>query len=141
MNPAGDHYQADAFYRSVYRRLVGMMLVLAAAVMPVLWIRYRASLALSFLAGSVVAILNFHWLKRTIEAMGEQIVATGAGPSRSSAVGRFMLRYFLIALVAYVILKSSANSLYGLFAGLSLPVAAILIEAAYQLYRALRAEL
>ena len=52
---------------------------------------------------------------------------------------RFCLRYLLIAFAAYVIFKSSADSLYGLFAGLSLPVVAILIEAVLEVYSALRA--
>jgi len=52
---------------------------------------------------------------------------------------RFFFRYLLIALAAYVIFNSSAESLYGLFAGLSLPVVAILIEAVLEVYSALRA--
>jgi hypothetical protein len=51
---------------------------------------------------------------------------------------RFVLRYVLIAAAAYAIFKSSDMSLYGLCAGLSLPVGAVLIEAAYAMYGALR---
>jgi hypothetical protein len=50
-------------------------------------------------------------------------------------VHRFLLRYFLMALVAFAILTVSRESLYGLFAGLFLPVAAILCEAAYEAYK------
>jgi hypothetical protein len=129
----------DNFYRTVYRRLVAMMMVLAVAGLPMIWIRYSAGVTLSFLVGAVIAIVNFHWLRRTIEAMGDQIVSTGTTPSRSGVVLRFMLRYFLIAVAGYVILNSSANNLYGLFVGLSLPVGAIFMEAAYETYKALRA--
>ena len=45
---------------------------------------------------------------------------------------RFLLRYVLMALGAYVIFTVSPASLYGLFAGLFLPVAAIACEAAYE---------
>jgi hypothetical protein len=41
-----------------------------------------------------------------------------------------------MAIVAFVILTVSRESLYGLFAGLFLPVAAILCEAAYEAYAA-----
>jgi hypothetical protein len=43
-----------------------------------------------------------------------------------------------MALAAYAIFKFSPASLYGLFAGLFLPVGAIMCEAAYELYAALR---
>ena len=45
---------------------------------------------------------------------------------------RFLLRYVLMALGAYVIFTVSPASLYGLFAGLFLPVAAIACEATYE---------
>jgi hypothetical protein len=41
-----------------------------------------------------------------------------------------------MAIVAFVILTVSRESLYGLFAGLFLPVAAILCEAVYEAYAA-----
>ncbi len=50
---------------------------------------------------------------------------------------RFLLRYVLMGVGAYVILSVSPASLYGFLAGLFLPVAAIACEAAYELYVAL----
>ena len=52
-------------------------------------------------------------------------------------VFRFLLRYILMAVRAYVILTVSPASLNGLLAGLFLPVAAILCEAGYEVYAAL----
>lgn len=132
---------AEAYYRRVLRRLFMTMAALTLLLTPAIWIRYRAAEALSFLFGSVVAIANFYWLRRTVEALGHAFASAGRKPSGTGVVARFLLRYVLIALVAYVILKGSAASLYGLIAGLSLPVAAILIEAVYETYRALRAGL
>ena len=135
----GQTETAEDFYRGVLRRLFLTMAALALLLMPAIWIRYGAAEALSFLLGSVVAVVNFHWLRRTVEALGRAFDATGRKPSSARVVIRFLLRYVLIALVAYVIVKSSAASLYGLIAGLSLPVAAILIEAVYETGRAIRA--
>lgn len=129
---------AQDFYHSVLRRLFFIMGALVLLLTPAIWIRYRAAEALSFLLGSVIAIANFFWLRRTVEALGHAFEATGRKPSSAGVVARFLLRYALIALAAYVIFKSSAASWYGLVAGLSLPVAAILMEAVYQTYRALR---
>ena len=50
---------------------------------------------------------------------------------------RFLLRYALMGIAAYVIFTVSPASLYGLFAGLFLPVAAIACEAAYEVYVAI----
>jgi small-conductance mechanosensitive channel len=132
---------AENFYRSVLRRLFLAMAALALVLTPAIWIRYGAAQACGFLLGSVVAIANFYWLRRTVEALGHAFAATGRKPSSARVITRFLLRYVLIALAAYVILKRSPASLYGLIAGLSLPVAAILIEAVYETSRTLRAEL
>jgi hypothetical protein len=81
--------------------------------------------------------LNFHWLKRVVTALADRITAAGHPQSSKGIVLRFLLRYFLMALAAYAIFTVSRASLYGLFAGLFLPVAGIACEAAYELYVAL----
>lgn len=137
----GETETAEDFYRSVLRRLFLAMTALVLVLTPAVWIRYRAEQAFGFLLGSAVAIANFYWLRRTVEALGHAFEATGRKPSGARVITRFLLRYVLIALTAYAILKRSPASMYGLIAGLSLPVAAILIEAVYETCRALRAEL
>ena len=87
-----------------------------------------------FALGGVIAFLNFHWLKKVVADVAEVTIQSGNPGSGRGIVQRFLLRYFLMALVAFVILTVSRESLYGLFAGLSLPVAAILCEAAYEAY-------
>jgi hypothetical protein len=85
----------------------------------------------------VVAYLNFHWLKRGVEGLADRIVEAGRAQSGKGIVFRFLLRYVLMGLVAYGILTVSPVSLYGLLAGLFLPVVAIACEAAYEAYMAL----
>jgi hypothetical protein len=70
-----------------------------------------------------------------VARLAELTVQSGAPASSRGVVHRFLLRYFLMALVAFVILTVSRESLYGLLAGLFLPVAAMFCEAAYELYR------
>jgi hypothetical protein len=114
------------------------MIILAALGTPMLWAKYHRALALSFALGCAIAILNFYWLKRTLVSLVDAVALGGQRRSAASVLLRFILRYVLIALAAYGIFKSSATGLIGLFAGLSLPVGAILMEAAYATYRALR---
>jgi ATP synthase I chain len=130
---------AEEFYSRIFRQLMAIMVALALALTPAVWTTFHRRMGLSFAAGSLIAILNFYWLALTIRAAGVKAEVSGGRSGRSGVMLRFMLRYFLIALAAYVIFRSSADSLYGLFAGLSLPVGAILIETVHEIYRALRA--
>jgi hypothetical protein len=130
---------ADAFYARIFRQLMAIMAALALALTPAVWIRFQRTTGLSFAAGSLIAILNFYWLALTIRSAGEKAESSGGRRGRAGVMLRFMLRYLLIALAAYAIFRGSADSLYGLFAGLSLPVGAILIETGLELLRALRA--
>ena len=131
-----DGHAEEAFYAEVYRRLVTIIALLGVTgtIMAGIW--YGLLMAATFFVGSVIAVINFHWLKHTIEALGGRL------PSRARAawgvVFRFLLRYVLIAAGAYVIVKSTTNISYGFFAGLAIPAGAIVLEAMYETYRALR---
>lgn len=127
----------DAFYSGAYRRILRLAVVLGAVVLPLLWYRFGGAFALGFAAGAVAGLLNFVWLKQGVAALADTVVRTG---SRSTAgiVARFLLRYGLLALLVYVIFRGSAQSTYGAFAGLFLPIAASMGEAAYEAWVALR---
>lgn len=87
-----------------------------------------------FVLGCVIAYVNFHWLKRVISAFVDRAAGTENASTGQGIVFRFLFRYVLMAIGAYAILTVSPASLHGLLAGLFLPVAAILCEAAYELY-------
>ena len=130
--------EAEQFGQRIYARLVRFMYILAGLAAPVTWIIYGWAFALFFVIGCALAILNFYWLKRTLEALVDRTISSsGAKPSSAGVIARLLLRYVLIAVAAYVIFNSSAMSAYGLFAGLCLPVGAIMMEAAYQAGREL----
>lgn len=137
--PAAPHgREDDAFAANVYRRIFYSMTVLLIVAAPLLWAKYGRGMALSFALGGGIALVNFYWLKRTLAALVEAVAVAGKKRSATGIIVRFMLRYVLIAVAIYAIFKSSAMSLLGLCAGLSLPVGAVLIEAAYAIYGALR---
>jgi len=71
-----------------------------------------------------------------VSALSEHATDEAKPRSSKGVVLRFLFRYFLMAAVAYAIFSVSPASLYGLFAGLFLPVAAIACEAAYEAYAA-----
>jgi hypothetical protein len=83
-----------------------------------------------FLAGSLASYLNFRWLKRLVEALGSD--ASGKPPRARAAI--FVgLRYLLLAVGGYVILKSSVVSLPAALAGLFVSVAAVILEIIFEL--------
>ena len=129
---------SDAFYSGAYARIIRFMIALGIVATGAVLVRFGIAPAGGFVVGCAIGFLNFHWLKRVVSAFADRATATGEGQSSTGVVARFMLRYFLIALAAYAIFTISRDSLYGLLAGLFLPVGAILVEAGYELYAALR---
>jgi ATP synthase I subunit len=126
--------QTESFYSDAVRRIPRFMIVLAVALSGVGWIRLGWRVALGFACGCAVAYLNFHWLERVVNALGERSMQTAYRQSSGGIVFRFLVRYFLMAAAAYAIFSVSPASVYGLFAGLFLPVAGIACEAGYELY-------
>ena len=129
---------SDAFYSRALPRIRRFMLALAVPLAVFICLRFGWKLALGFVVGCAIAYVNFHWLKRVVMGLADKVTASGKRPSGAGIVLRFVGRYFLMALAAYAIFKISPASLYGLFAGLFLPVGAIMCEAGYELYAALR---
>jgi len=129
---------SEAFYARALPRIRRFMLGLALPVAVFIILRFGWKLALGFVVGSAIAYVNFYWLKRVVMGLTDKVIATGKRPSSAGIVLRFTGRYLLMALAAYAIFKVSPASLYGLFAGLFLPVGAIMCEAGYELYAALR---
>ena len=114
------------------------MLMIAVVAVAASWLRFGWRIALGFGCGCAIAQLNFYWLEKVVAALAERAAGSEQSQSGAGVVFRFLVRYFLMALAAYAIFSVSPASLYGLFAGLFLPVAGIACEAAYELYAALR---
>lgn len=104
---------------------------------PAFWI-YGWVGATGFAAGAVVSALNFRALERSVEALGERIVNQQSRERGGRIVLRFLLRYALVAIVAYVIFRGSALAFRGFLWGLCLPVAAMMIEAGIEAFAAFR---
>ena len=131
-NPGSEFYYSGALPR-ISRFMIVLAFVSSLAAWPLCG--WRVALGVAF--GCAISYLNFHWLKRVLTNLADRLSTTEPRRSSKGIVLRFLLRYFLMGLAAYVIFGVSPASLYGLFAGLFLPVAAIACEAAYEAYVAL----
>ena len=123
------------FHGHALDRIRRFMIVLGIAALITAQAFFGWRIALGFALGGSIAYLNFHWLKKVVAGLADLTIQSGAPASSRGVVHRFILRYFLMAFVAFAILTVSRESLYGLFAGLFLPVAAILCEAGYEAYK------
>jgi hypothetical protein len=127
----------ESFYSGAVARIPRFMIALAVVLTTAGWLRFGWRVALGFACGSAIAYLNFHWLERVVSALADRATQTAYRQSSGGIVFRFLVRYFLMAAAAYAIFSVSPASVYGLFAGLFLPVGGIACEAGYELYAAL----
>jgi ATP synthase I subunit len=130
--------QAEQFYSGAIRRILRILAVLAVALIAPVWLAFGAASALGFAVGAGASWLNFHSLARGVESLADRIVNAHSQERGAMVVARFLLRYVLVGIVAYAIFKGSFYAFRGFLAGLCLPVAAILSEAAYEAYAAFR---
>ena len=126
--------ESDRFYAGALDRIRILMIVLGGALSLAAWLIFGMRPALGFLLGCVIAYLNFQWLKSGVSGLADRATNSGKAQSGKGIIARFLLRYLLLGVAAYVILTSFPASLRGLFAGLFLPVGAIACEAAYEIY-------
>ncbi len=84
--------------------------------------------AAGFAAGAAVSYLNFRWLKQLVEALG-----SGGKRPRARLAVWLGLRYVILGIGGYAILKYSAVSLAAALAGLFVPVAAVILEILFEL--------
>jgi hypothetical protein len=112
--------------------VLGVVFTLFAA-----W-RFGMIFAVGFAAGALVAYLSFRSLNKAVRSLAGRIVASGQPEGGFALVSGFFLRYLLAGIVAYVIFTSSSRAFRGFLFGLCTPVAAMLLEAGFEAYAALR---
>lgn len=130
--------ESERFFAGAYRRIYIALAVLAVMGTAVILLRWGSVAGLGFAAGAAVSFVNLMWLKRIAVGVAERAADHAATESSGRLVLRLGGRYVLLALFAYVIFSGSARALAGFCAGLLLPVAACMLEGAYEVYAVLR---
>jgi hypothetical protein len=129
--------EAEIFYSGAIRRILRTLLVLSATLLPVVIWRYGPSPGAGFALGAAISWFNFYSLSRAVQGVADRIIEKHSRERGGVIVVRFLVRYLLIGVAAYVIFTGWSAASRGLMAGLCLPVAAMLAEAAYEAYVAL----
>jgi ATP synthase I chain len=125
------------FERIIPRVLRNMLVVSVLLVGPAFWF-YRWAGSIGFAFGAVVSYVNFKSLTRGVEGLSDRIVNRNSREKGGWIVLRFVVRYGLVAAVAYAIFKSSPLAFRCFLCGLFVPVAALMAEAVWQGYTAFR---
>ena len=136
-DPASDICLASFSARAIPRMLRIMLVTSVLLLVPAFrFCGWRG--AIGFAAGAAVSYINFVALMRGVESLADRIVNQQSQEKGRKIVLRFLVRYGLVALVAYAIFKSSALAFRGFLWGLCVPVAAMMIEAGFEAYAAFR---
>lgn len=130
--------QPDSTYRTSERRIEWLTLALgfAAAVFAAVRWEWRAGAGVAL--GSLLAWINFRWLKQGVVALVEVSTAQAGSEHARVPFGvylKFFGRFALLLLVVYVILSRSIFPALAVLAGLFSVVGAVLLEMIVQLLR------
>ncbi len=125
-------------YERVIPRVLRNMVVVSVLLLgPAFWF-YRWAGSIGFAFGAAVSYVNFRSLTRGVEGLADRIVNQNSREKGGRIVLRFLLRYGLVAAVAYAIFRGSSLAFRGFLWGLCVPVAALMAEAAWEGYAAFR---
>ena len=129
---------SERFFAGAIRRILKFLAIISGMLaLPVAWFFGRTAAA-GFLAGALVSWLNFRALAGGVEGIAERIVERHSRERGYVIALRFLLRYVLVAGIAYAIFKGSTQAFRGFLFGVCVPVAALLAEATYEGYMAFR---
>jgi hypothetical protein len=136
--PADPNSASERFYAAAIRRIQVTIAALGIIAAAITAIRFGLKEAAGLVLGTALSYWNFRSLVSAVTGLAGRIVEQHESASGGSIVFRFIVRIPLVALVGYAIFISSPGSLRGFLAGLCVPVAAILCEAAFEGFFALR---
>jgi H+/Cl- antiporter ClcA len=88
---------------------------------------------LGLVLGGALALLNYKWLHSSLRA----VLATGNEKTPPGTMIKFVVRWLVIAVVAWAANKTGYFDPIAILAGLFAPAVAVMIEAAYVAYKSL----
>ena len=140
--PAETLHQRVIEERSIYERILprvlrNMLVVSVLLLGPAFWF-YGWAGSIGFGFGAAVSYVNFRSLTRGVEGLADRIVNRNSREKGGRILLRFMVRYGLVAAVAYAIFKGSSLAFRGFLWGLCVPAAALMVEAVWEGYTAFR---
>lgn len=128
----------EAFYAAAERRIEYLTLAIGAAGVVCASIFWDIRAGVGVAIGAAISWINFRWMKQGVNMLVRLSTAQeGAEKVRvpKRAYLKFLGRYALLVLVAYVILRSFKVAITSVLAGFFAVVAAVLVEMTGQLFQ------
>jgi hypothetical protein len=116
----------EAFLEHAQARLWTAMLMLSAGGSVAALVLYGWQWSLGYLAGAIASLANFRWLHQLTASLD------GRRPRKRLLVF-LLLRYFLLGLGGYVIVKFFGLNLVAALVGLLVAAGAVIFEILYEL--------
>ncbi len=116
----------DLSYERVVQRITRITLALIAAGSVVAFAWGGWEWAVGFALGGTVSWISFRWLKQVVGSLG-------ADRPQPNLPQKAVLRYLLIGIAAYILVKYTVVNLRAAVAGLLISSAAVIIEIVIQL--------
>jgi len=131
---AGD----EEFYSAAERRIEWLLTGIGAAATAATWFVWGRRAAAGLGAGAILSWVNYRWMKQGVDTLARLSTAqagTQHAQVPASVYLKFLGRYALLIVAAYVILRAFRPPLASLLAGFFSVVAAVLVEMVGQLLR------
>ena len=131
---AGD----EEFYTAAERRIEWLIAGIGAAATAAAWFVWGRGAAAGLAAGASLSWVNYRWMKQGVDTLARLSMAqvgTQSAQVPSRVYLKFLGRYALLIVAAYVILRAFRPPLASLLAGFFSVVAAVLVEMVGQLWR------
>jgi hypothetical protein len=132
--PNDDRSPAFMSPKAVDRRVLrNIVAVVALAVVAAAFLAERTFM-LGLVLGGALALLNYKWLHSSLRA----VLAEGDQKASPGTMIKFVVRWLVIAAIAWAANRTGYFDAVAILAGLMAPAAAVMIEAAYVAYRTMR---
>ncbi|MGB8542394.1 MAG: ATP synthase subunit I [Candidatus Acidiferrales bacterium] len=127
----------DAFYAAAERRIEYFTVAIGVIASVAVAIHWGAKSGVGLAAGAALSWINYRWMKQGVNALAKLSTAqAGAEKARvpPSVYFKFIGRYALLIVVAYVILRGFSLPAASVLAGFFVVVAAVIVELIGQLF-------
>jgi hypothetical protein len=128
----------DAFYAAAERRIEYLTVAIGVIASIAVAIHWGAKSGAGLAVGAALSWINYRWMKQGVNALAKLSTAQ-AGEEKArvppSVYFKFIGRYALLIVAAYVILRGFSLPAASVLAGFFVAVAAVIVELIGQLFR------
>jgi len=117
----------EAVERRVWRNIFAVVAIAVVIAAFTADLKFMLGLVL----GGALALLNYKWLHSSLRA----VLAAGSQKAPPGTIIKFVVRWLVIAAVAWAANKTGYFDAVAILAGLFAPAVAVMIEAAYAMYK------